>query len=70
MEAIDFGTLIGTGGPYSLLGLALTVAWRFFSLYQQSTEKRIEEAGSYKVALLDVTNKLALLTEGIKGLTK
>lgn len=70
MPPIDFGTIIGDGGPYGLLTLAVTVAWRFFTLYQHSTEKRIEEAGNYKVALLDVTNKLALLTEGIKGLSK
>ncbi len=70
MDPIDFGTIIGNGGPYGLLTLSVTVAWRFFTLYQQSTEKRIEEAGNYKVALLDVTNKLALLTEGIKGLSK
>ena len=49
------------------LGLACT---RLFSLYTASQEKRIEEAGAYKVALLDVTNQLKVMTEALQGISR
>lgn len=66
----DALSLIAQGGPWGLLAAAVSIAWRFFSLYQQSTEKRIEEAGNYKVLALETKNALATLSEVIKAATQ
>lgn len=66
----DALSLIAQGGPYGLLAAAVSVAWRFFSLYQQSTEKRIEEAGNYKVLAEQTKNTLSTLAEVIKAATQ
>jgi hypothetical protein len=63
----DALSLIAQGGPWSVAAGAMGIAWRMFILYSTSQEKRIEEAGGYKVALLDVTNKLATLGEVLKA---
>jgi hypothetical protein len=47
-----------------ILGLGYALV-RIFGLYTAAQEKRIEEAGAYKVALLEVTNQLRVMTEAI-----
>lgn len=66
----DVISLIAQGGPYGLLSATVVIAWRFFSLYQQSVEKRIEEAGNYKVLALQTENTLKTLSEVIRAATQ
>lgn len=66
--------LVGPLAQYGLAGiviaaLALTCR-RLFDLYTTSQEKRIEEAGAYKLALLDVTNQLKVMTETIQAVSR
>lgn len=63
-------TLIAWGPPGVFLLISMAVNKRLFDLYTQSQDKRIEDAGAYKVALLDVTNQLRVMSEVIKSLDK
>ena len=66
----DAISLIAAGGPWGLLAASVSIAWRFFTLYQASTEKRIEEAGNYKVLAEQTKNTLTTLSEVIKAATQ
>lgn len=67
MDAVT-STLIAWGPPGIFLVISMAVNKRLFDLYTQVQDKRIEDAGAYRVALLDVTNQLRVMSEIVKSL--